>query len=217
MRAARRPIPIHFAGVALESAVTVAGGQVGHHLHLHPGTAAMGVFDEPVRWWEGTLQARWSAELRQRLGPYAPVFETVPVHPGTAAAALPWRSAADHRALMEGSANLSLVGVLGRDAGAGRVRIDRDGSPRVRWRPAREDEARLPDTRVQAAVPARVDHVRSGGDDSNRHASTIETASVRGAVHPERETAHDRQARRTDAAADHGLERSNKTFVCVSE
>jgi long-chain-alcohol oxidase len=119
------------------------GGQVGRNLHLHPGTAAMGVFCEPVRWWEGTLQARWSAELRTRLGPYAPVFETVPLHPGTAAAALPWRSAADHRALMERSAHLSLVGVLGRDTSAGRVRVDRDGSPRVRWRLNAADEARL--------------------------------------------------------------------------
>ncbi|HZB61005.1 MAG TPA: GMC family oxidoreductase [Actinomycetota bacterium] len=119
------------------------GGQVGHHLRLHPGTAAMGVFGEPVRWWEGTLQARYSAQLRERLGPYAPIFETVPVHPGTAAVALPWRSAADHRALMERSANLSLIGVLCRDSGAGRVRVDRDGSPRVRWRLAPADEARM--------------------------------------------------------------------------
>jgi long-chain-alcohol oxidase len=119
------------------------GGQVGHHLRLHPGTAAMGVFAEPVRWWEGTLQARWSAELRQRLGPYAPIFETVPVHPGTAAVALPWQSAATHRALMERSANLSLVGVLCRDSGAGRVRVDRDGSPRVRFRLNAADEARM--------------------------------------------------------------------------
>jgi choline dehydrogenase-like flavoprotein len=119
------------------------GGQVGRNLRLHPGTAAMGVFAEPVRFWEGTLQARYSAELRRRLGPYGPIFETVPVHPGTAAAALPWRSAADHRALMERSANLSLVGVLCRDSGAGRVRIDRDGSPRVRWRLAAADEARM--------------------------------------------------------------------------
>ena len=119
------------------------GGQVGRNLRLHPGTAAMGRFEAPVRWWEGTLQARWSAELRQRLGPYAPVFETVPVHPGTAAADLPWRSAADHRALMERTANLSLVGVLGRDTGAGRVRVDRDGSPRVRWRLNAADEARM--------------------------------------------------------------------------
>ena len=118
-------------------------GQVGRHLRLHPGTAAMGVFAEPVRWWEGTLQARYSAQLRERLGPYAPIFETVPVHPGTAAVALPWRSAAEHRALMERSANLSLVGVLCRDSGAGRVRVDRDGSPRVRWRLAPADEARM--------------------------------------------------------------------------
>ena len=118
-------------------------GQVGRHLRLHPGTAAMGVFGEPVRWWEGTLQARYSAQLRERLGPYAPIFETVPVHPGTAAVALPWRSAAEHRALMERSANLSLVGVLCRDSGAGRVRVDRDGSPRVRWRLAPADEARM--------------------------------------------------------------------------
>jgi long-chain-alcohol oxidase len=119
------------------------GGQVGHHLRLHPGTAAVGRFDEPVRWWEGTLQARWSAQLRERLGPYAPIFETVPVHPGLAAAALPWQSAAAHRALMEQSANLSLVGVLCRDTGAGRVRVDRDGSPRVRWRLNAADERRM--------------------------------------------------------------------------
>jgi long-chain-alcohol oxidase len=119
------------------------GGQVGRNLRLHPGTAAMGMFETPVRWWEGTLQARYSAELRERLGPYAPIFETVPVHPGMGAAALPWRSAADHRALMERSANLSLVGVLCRDSGAGRVRVDRDGSPRVRWRLDPADEARM--------------------------------------------------------------------------
>jgi choline dehydrogenase-like flavoprotein len=135
------------AGGAIETPALLLrsglGGQVGRHLHLHPGTAAVGVFDEPVRWWEGTLQARWSARLRERLGPYAPLFETVPVHPGTAAVALPWRSAAEHRALMERSAQLSLVGVLGRDRGAGRVRVDGDGSPVVRWRLGAADEVRL--------------------------------------------------------------------------
>ncbi|HYN18079.1 MAG TPA: GMC family oxidoreductase, partial [Actinomycetes bacterium] len=119
------------------------GGQVGRNLRLHPGTAAMGRFQEPVRWWEGTLQARYSAQLRDRLGPYAPIFETIPLHPGIAAAALPWQSAAAHRALMERSANLSLVGVLCRDTSAGRVRVDRDGSPRVRWRLNAADEARM--------------------------------------------------------------------------
>jgi long-chain-alcohol oxidase len=119
------------------------GGQVGRNLRLHPGTAAMGLFDQPVRWWEGTLQARYSTQLRERLGPYAPIFETIPLHPGIAAAALPWQSAAAHRALMERSGQLSLVGVLCRDTSAGRVRVDRDGSPRVRWRLNAADEARM--------------------------------------------------------------------------
>jgi choline dehydrogenase-like flavoprotein len=45
---------------------------------------------------------------------------------------------------MERSANLSLVGVLCRDTGAGgRVRVDRDGNPRVRWRLNPGDEARM--------------------------------------------------------------------------
>jgi long-chain-alcohol oxidase len=115
-------------------------GQVGRHLHLHPGTAAMAVFEQPVRWWEGTTQARYSAELRHRLGPWAPILETVPLHPGGAATALPWQSAAQHRELMERAANLSLVGVLCRDTSEGRVRVDRDGNPRVRWRLNRQDE-----------------------------------------------------------------------------
>jgi choline dehydrogenase-like flavoprotein len=118
-------------------------GQVGRHLHLHPGTAAIGVFDQPVRWWEGTTQARYSAELRDRLGPWAPIFETVPLHPAAAAAALPWQSAAQHHELMQRSGHLSMVGVLCRDTTEGRVRIDRDGNPRVRWRLNRQDEDRM--------------------------------------------------------------------------
>jgi choline dehydrogenase-like flavoprotein len=58
--------------------------------------------------------------------------------------ALPWRSAADHLDLMKRLANLSLVGVLCRDTGdGGRVLLDRDGSPRVRWRLSPADEARM--------------------------------------------------------------------------
>jgi long-chain-alcohol oxidase len=121
------------------------GGQVGHHLRLHPGTAAFGVFDDEVRMWEGTLQARYSAELRNRLGEYAPIFETVPVHPGSGSTALPWVSSSSHRALMERYANLSLCAVLCRDSAGGRVRIDRDGQPRLRYSLTATDERRAGD------------------------------------------------------------------------
>ncbi len=119
------------------------GGQVGHHLRLHPGTAAFGVFDEDVHMWEGTLQARYSAELRTSLGDYAPIFETVPVHPGAGSTALPWVSSSSHRALMERFAKLSLCAVLCRDSAGGQVRIDRDGQPRLHYRITPADEHRI--------------------------------------------------------------------------
>ena len=115
-------------------------GQVGRHLHLHPGTAAFGLFDEDARFWEGTLQARYSAELRDTLGEYAPTLETVPVHPGTGSAAVPWASATGHRALMDRFANLSLCATLTRDTSSGRVRTDRDGNPRVLYKLNATDE-----------------------------------------------------------------------------
>ncbi len=116
------------------------GGQVGRNLRLHPGTAAFGVFDDDVRMWEGTLQARYSSELRNRLGDHAPIFETVPVHPGSGSTALPWVSSASHRALMERYSNLSLCAVLCRDSAGGRVRVDRDGQPRLRYSLTAADE-----------------------------------------------------------------------------
>ncbi len=95
------------------------------------------------RCWTGTLQARYSAELRGSLGDYTPLFETVPVHPGNGAATLPWISAAHHRALMDRYGQLSLCGVLCRDTAAGRVTVGRDGSPRVAYQITADDEQRI--------------------------------------------------------------------------
>ncbi|MEA2460042.1 MAG: hypothetical protein QOH90_219, partial [Actinomycetota bacterium] len=116
------------------------GGQVGRNLHLHPGTAAWGVFDDDVRVWEGTLQARYSNELRDWDGGYGPIFETVPVHPGSGSSAVPWVSAADHQARMEKFDKVSLCAVLPRDRTSGRIKISKDGRPRVHYKLTKEDE-----------------------------------------------------------------------------
>jgi choline dehydrogenase-like flavoprotein len=118
-------------------------GQVGRNLRLHPGCAAFGVFEDDVNMWEGTLQARYSTELRSMDGGYGPIFETVPVHPGAGSAALPWVSSAQHLELMAKFGKLSLCAVLARDETAGRVRIARDGGPRVDYRLTRGDERRI--------------------------------------------------------------------------
>jgi long-chain-alcohol oxidase len=118
-------------------------GQVGKYLRLHPGTAAFAVFEEPVRMWTGTLQSRYSAELRDVDGGYGPIFETVPVHPGLGSGAMPWVSAKQHRALMGMFDRIGFVAVLPRDRTAGQVTIARDGTPRLRYDLRPDDERRM--------------------------------------------------------------------------
>ncbi|MFN2586652.1 MAG: GMC family oxidoreductase N-terminal domain-containing protein [Actinomycetota bacterium] len=128
------------------------GGQVGRNLRLHPGSAAFGVFDDDVNMWEGTLQSRYSSELRAADDGYGPIFETVPVHPGAGSAALPWVSSRQHLELMSEFPRLSLCAVLARDETAGCVRIARDGGPRVHYRLTRADERRIADGIAGAAA-----------------------------------------------------------------
>lgn len=127
------------------------GGRVGHNLHLHPGTAPFGVFDEDVRIWEGTLQSRYSNEFAHWDGGYGPIFETVPVHPGAGSTALPWQSAEQHREISGKFKNLSFVAVLPRDATSGRVRLKKDGAPRVDYKLSRDDERRIAEGVVRGA------------------------------------------------------------------
>jgi len=127
------------------------GGNVGRNLHLHPGTAPLAIFDDDVRAWEGTLQSRYSTEWRGWDGGYGPIFETIPLHPGMAAAYIPWASADEHFQRMGEFRKASFCAVLTRDRSCGRVRINRDGSPRIVYNVGRDDEARIASGVILAA------------------------------------------------------------------
>ncbi len=116
---------------------------VGRGLRLHPATAVFGVFEEEIRPWEGTLQALYSDQLRFLDGGYGVKYETVPLHPALLTAALPWESAAQHAGLMASLPRLSLIAVIPRDSGSGRVRIGRDGEPIATYRLGDDDLRRL--------------------------------------------------------------------------
>ena len=126
-------------------------GEVGKHLRLHPGTGVLGLFDDEIRPWEGTLQARYSSEFRGWDDNYGPILETVPVHPGAAAAAFPWVSTEHHRRFMGEYGHVGLVAVLPRDRCSGRIRIGRDGNPRVHYDLGSDDQRRLGRGVVNAA------------------------------------------------------------------
>jgi choline dehydrogenase-like flavoprotein len=126
-------------------------GKVGHYLHLHPGMGAVGIFDEDVRMWEGTTQARYSNEFRHWDGGYGPIFETIPLHPGAVAAGLPWISAEQHQRLFEKFGKMSFCAALSRDQSEGRVKIRRDGSPKVQYKINAADERRIAEGVVASA------------------------------------------------------------------
>ena len=126
-------------------------GRVGYDLHLHPGCTPWGLFNEEVRMWEGTTQARYSKEFSEWDGGYGPIFETIPVHPGSASVFFQWLSAADHRQRMGIYRNIGFCGVLTRDRSAGRVRIGKDGNPRITYRINSDDERRIASGVVVAA------------------------------------------------------------------
>ena len=116
---------------------------VGRGLRLHPATAVFGIFEEEIRPWEGTLQALYSDQFRFLDGGYGVKLETVPLHPALLTAALPWEGAAAHARLMASLPRLSLIAVIPRDSGAGRVRIGRDGEAIATYRLAEDDARRL--------------------------------------------------------------------------
>lgn len=128
------------------------GGRVGHDLRLHAGTAAVGLFDEDVRVWEGTTQSRYSFEFTHWGGGYGPTLETIPAHPGSGSIGLlPWTSEAEHRALMDRFDRVSFVGALGRDTTSGRIRINKEGNPDIEFNMNEGDSRRQVEGIIAAA------------------------------------------------------------------
>jgi choline dehydrogenase-like flavoprotein len=124
---------------------------VGRWLRLHPGIAVLGVFDETLRPWEGSLQAVYSDEWINLDGRYHGVkLESGPMHPAILAHAIPWRDPTQYRRLMRLLPNMSVLAPLVRDHGGGRVTA-KDGAARVDYRLGTDD---LADIRrgIQAAV-----------------------------------------------------------------
>jgi long-chain-alcohol oxidase len=67
----------------------------------------------------------------------------VPLHPALLTAALPWEGAEQHARLMADVPRLSLIAVIPRDSGAGRVRIGRDGDAIATYSLGADDARRL--------------------------------------------------------------------------
>jgi choline dehydrogenase-like flavoprotein len=110
----------------------VGGPAVGQNLRLHPCTAVGGQYESETRAWWGAPQAALVDEFANLDDGYGFLIESTQYATGTAAAATPFVSGAEHKQAMSelpfGATSIGLV----RDHGSGRVTIDEAGQA-VPW------------------------------------------------------------------------------------
>ncbi|HEX9436077.1 MAG TPA: GMC family oxidoreductase [Candidatus Limnocylindria bacterium] len=111
----------------------LGGDQVGRHLHLHPVPGVSGIYPDPIRIWSGVPQSVMSDAFAEAERGYGFRFEVPSVLPGLLAAALAWRSSAEHRRLMRHLDHTAAIIPIVRDREAGSVTIDRNGAPVARY------------------------------------------------------------------------------------
>src|SRR2546428_2070303 len=108
---------------------------VGRWLRLHPGVAVLGVFDQTLRPWEGSLQAVYSDEWINLDGQYHGVkLESGPMHPAILAHAIPCRDPPQNHRPIRLLPNTSGLPPPVRDPGAG-ARPAKNGHTRPADRP----------------------------------------------------------------------------------
>jgi choline dehydrogenase-like flavoprotein len=117
--------------------------ELGRNLYLHPTTAVAGVYDEPIRGWEGAPQTVVCTAFSRLAGNFGYHLEAAPIHPGLIALAQPWFGARDHRERMQRAAEVSAFIVLARDQASGRVRVDREGRAMIDYPLGRSERALL--------------------------------------------------------------------------
>lgn len=124
---------IHTPAVLLRSGLTNAN--IGANLHLHPVTVIYGEFEEPVYPWHGPPMTHLTTQFANLDGRgYGVRLECAPVHPGIAAASLPWQSGEAHKRLMAKLHHLADIIVLTRDYYGGRVTLDGHGEPVLHYK-----------------------------------------------------------------------------------
>jgi choline dehydrogenase-like flavoprotein len=139
----------------------LGGPRAGRRLFLHPVPAVFGRYSEPVRMWSGVPQSVVSDAFAHLDGSYGFRLEVPSVLPGVAAAGISWRSAADHRAVMQALDQHAAFIPIVRDREPGRVGIDREGAAVVSYAVRGADAAMC----VRAIVETAKVHLAAGADE----------------------------------------------------
>jgi choline dehydrogenase-like flavoprotein len=137
----------------------IGGPAVGNYLRLHPCTAVFGIYGSEQEAWWGPPQAGLVDEFAAAEDGYGFLVETTQYGPSLIGSALPFETAAQHKAMMEKVAyGATFIGLL-RDHGHGRVEVDSEGQAVLYY--SLEDELDVRNTQRAIAAQARL-HAAAG-------------------------------------------------------
>uniref|UniRef100_A0A7S0GZP3 Long-chain-alcohol oxidase n=1 Tax=Amorphochlora amoebiformis TaxID=1561963 RepID=A0A7S0GZP3_9EUKA len=113
---------------------------IGRNLRLHPVTGVYAQFKEEINAFEGAPMTTVSNVVANLDGKgYGARLEVPSIHPSLMASSLNWRGAAAAKADMLKALRFSLLIVLTRDSGSGRVYSDAKHQPRIEYSLRRKD------------------------------------------------------------------------------
>lgn len=121
---------VHSPLLLERSGVPDASGQTGRNLRIHPATGVVGVFDEVVDNWRGTLQSYYVDELFDSHGI---MFEATSTLPGIGAGTVAGVGAEAMEQLVA-FRRTAMLGFYVSDTSAGRVRAGPGGRPLLTYR-----------------------------------------------------------------------------------
>lgn len=117
---------------------------IGRNLHLHPVSVTYGIYDEPVRGWQGAIMSRIVNRFKNLDGKgYGVALETAPIHPGIGALSLSWESGRQHKDIMRHVDHLSNIIIITRDTYGGQIKLNKHGQPLIDYRLSDYDAAHL--------------------------------------------------------------------------
>lgn len=151
---------VHTPLLLARSGVEDPSGQTGRNLRIHPATGVLGVFDEVIDNWRGTLQSYYVDEL---LDDHGIMFEATSTIPGIGAGSVAGVGA-EAMEQLAAFRRTAMLGFYVSDTSAGRVRAGPGGRPLLTYRLNRSDTERVrlglvTATRILLAAGARRVHV----------------------------------------------------------
>lgn len=184
------PLVILAAGAlrtpGLLSASGVRSKHLGRHLHLHPTTALVAEFTEPIEAWNGAMQTALCERFAAIENGYGATIESAPAHPGLMALSLPWRSRAQHASAMARAGKNALLIALTRDRGEGSIALDERAD--IAYTLAVDDGRRMTEALIGCATLAfaagaqRVSTLHTDPLELDRAASATERAAFFAAI-----------------------------------